>query len=275
MSYARTKSKPNINSYSKISNKGIVTETSTSLYRTDTTRNVNARLGLDYEISKHTVFGILVSGYDNRYSQTEANTSSRIKAGLPDTLLTLENSEVNHWRSYSGNINIQHSFKEGENLSANVDYIHYSNNQPVLYHTSFYNGSGNFVYDQRTRSGKITPINIVVSALDYTKKISGKVNLEAGVKGTWSAFDNNINFEKQEQNAWVKRDDLSADYKLVENYAAAYSSLNITAGKNTDVKVGFRYEYTNSNLGTNNAKNIVDRHYGKPFSFLFSNPEIE
>ncbi len=269
LSYSRTKSKPNISSFSKISNKGIVTETSTFLHRTDTTRNLNARLGLDYEISKRTVFGILVSGYDNRYTQAEANTSARIKAGLPDTSLTLENSEVNHWKSYSGNINIQHSFKEGENLSANVDYIHYSNNQPVLYHTSFYNGSGNFVYDQRTRSGKITPINIVVSAVDYTKKISGKVNLEAGVKGTWSTFNNDINFEKQEQNTWVKRDDLSADYKLVENYAAAYSSLNISAGKNTDVKVGFRYEYTNSNLGTNTAKNIVDRHYGNLFPSFF------
>jgi len=137
---------------------------------------------------------------------------------------------VNHWKSYSGNINIQHSFKEGENLLANIDYIHYANNQPVLYYTSFYIGSGTFVYDQRTRSGNITQINIVVSAVDYTKKISGKVNLEAGVKGTWSTFNNNIDFEKLEQNTWVKRDDLSADYKLFENYAAANKTEEIPAG---------------------------------------------
>jgi outer membrane receptor protein involved in Fe transport len=35
------------------------------------------------------------------------------------------------------------------------------------------------------------------------------------------------------------------------------------------VKVGFRYEYTNSNLGTNTAKNIVDRHYGNLFPSFF------
>jgi outer membrane receptor protein involved in Fe transport len=35
------------------------------------------------------------------------------------------------------------------------------------------------------------------------------------------------------------------------------------------MKIGARYEYTNSNLGTETEKDIVDRHYGKLFPSVF------
>jgi hypothetical protein len=274
-SYSRVKTSPEINVSSIISNKGIITQTTAYNHRSDTTRNANGRFGMDYELSKHTVIGILLSAYDNHYSQSESNTSSRIKNNVPDTSLKLNNTEVNHWQNVSSNINLQHSFEEGENVSVNFDYIHYRNNQPVQYLTSYYNGAGNFVYDVRTKSGKITPINILVGAVDYTKKLSNKVNMEAGIKGTKSEFNNDISFEKLEQNTWVKNNALSAVYKLLENYEAAYASFNITADKNTEAKVGLRYEYTNSNLSTTDVKNIVDRHYGNLFPSLFVSRKLD
>ncbi|HEV7620264.1 MAG TPA: outer membrane beta-barrel family protein, partial [Flavisolibacter sp.] len=61
-------------------------------------------------------------------------------------------------------------------------------------------------------------------------------------------------------------------YGLNENISAAYSSLSWSASKKISMKMGLRYEYTNSNLGTDKIKNIVDKHYGNLFpSFFLSN----
>ncbi len=98
--------------------------------------------------------------------------------------------------------------------------------------------------------------------------------MEAGIKKTTSAFTNDISFDRLQQNTWSNDKFLSADYKLDENYLAAYSSFSIAFDKNNEAKMGLRYEYTNSNLGTTEIKNIVDRHYGNLFSSFFISHKI-
>ncbi|MEO7394155.1 MAG: outer membrane beta-barrel family protein [Chitinophagaceae bacterium] len=269
LSLARIKKPISIVAYSKIINQGSVTETYNDGSRTDTTINFNGRLGMDYQLNKRTIIGILLSGNERKYTQAESKQSLTVKNKNPDTLAKFSNSELNNWKNYSVNINAQHNFKEDENFSINLDYIHYINNQPVNYFTTYYNGSGNFVYDQTTRSGKITPITFWVGAINYSGKIGKKITMETGIKETISGFKNDINFERYGQNSWVKDETLSANYKLNENYSAAYVALKLTVNKSTDAKMGLRYEYTNSNLGTTLIKNIVDRHYGKLFPTLF------
>ncbi len=269
LAWTRIKKPFPVTAYSKIVNQGNVTQTYYEGNRTDTTINFNGRLGMDYQINKQTIIGILFSGNERKYTQSELKQSLIFKNNFPDTLAKFSNSELNDWKNYSVNINAQHNFEIDENLTINLDYIHYINNQPVNYFTTYYNSSGNFVYDQITRSGKITPINFWVAALDYSKKIGKKISMEAGIKETISGFKNVISFERYNLNSWVIDEGLSANYKLNENYSAAYTSFNISVSKNTDAKIGLRYEYTNSNLGTTVIKNIVDRHYGKLFPTLF------
>lgn len=269
LSFSRVKWPFSLNAYSKVSNYGTVMESYFDLNRMDTTRNINGRLGMDYQVSKHTVFGLLLTGYDNKFTQSESNGNTILINNHVDTTANLSNYETNHWKGGSGNINVHHSFKEGENLSLNLDYIFYNNNQPVHYFTSYYDKEGSFIYDQTTQSRKVTPIHFWVGALDYTKKLGKKIALEAGVKQTLSAFKNDISFDRLQQGAWQKDVSLSANYKLHENYSAAYASINIALNKTTDAKMGLRYEYTNSNLGTAEIKNIVDRHYGNLFPTFY------
>jgi outer membrane receptor protein involved in Fe transport len=125
------------------------------------------------------------------------------------------------------------------------------------------------VYDQYSRGGKLTPINFFVGAVDYSTKLGKKISMETGLKGTLSTFTNDISFERLIQNSWVKDQGLSAEYKLDEKYSAAYASFNISVNKKTDAKMGLRYEYTSSNLGTKDKKNIVDRQYGNLFPSFF------
>ena len=269
LSYSRVKGPFHGNAYAKISNSGNITENFFTAHRTDTVSNINARLGLDWQLNKKTVFGMLLNGYDNKYRQGEHNLNTLAANGKTDTIIYLNNTEKNHWYNYAGNINLQHNFNENDKLLLNLDYIHYNNNQPVNYHSGYNNGKDEFLYDDFFKSGKKTPINFLVAAADYSKKLNKNISMEAGLKQTISAFNNNISFERLHGNVWVRDNNLSAIYKLKEDYSAAYTSFNITINKSTEAKAGLRYERTNSNLGTTDTKNIVDRHYGNFFPSVF------
>ena len=136
------------------------------------------------------------------------------------------------------------------------------------YAASYFDGAGDLAYDRITRSGKKTNIDFWVGALDYQSKI-GKISIETGLKQTFSGFKNNVSFEKQNQTTWVKDAALSANYTLNENYSAGYVSFNVPITKNTEAKMGLRYEYTNSNLHTEITKNLIDRHYGNLFPTIY------
>jgi hypothetical protein len=269
ISYSRIKGPVGFEGYSKIQNKGNVFEKYNTMDRTDTTIQINARLGLDYQINNRTVVGMLVTGNKRHFTQAEQTQSSLIKNGVPDTLTTYSNHELNDWINYGINLNSSHSFKENTNLTLNLDYIHYKNNQPVNYFASNYDGSGKFIYNLATRSGKLTYMEFLVGALDYNAKLGTKITMESGLKQTVSGFKNDVSFERLEQPSWIKDEALSAKYKLNENYSAAYVSVDVSLNKKTDAKLGLRYEYTNSNLGTETIKNIVDRHYGNLFPTVF------
>ena len=269
ISYSRIKKPFTANGFSKISNNDIITETDFIGDRHDTTMNINGRLGLDWQANKKTVAGILFSGFDRRYTQSEHNLSRILTDDVLDTIIYHNNNEYNSLYSYNANINLQHNFNEMDKLIVNVDYIYYHQNQPVNYSSIYNDNNDKFVYDRVFRSGKKTPMHFWVGTIDYSKKLAKNVSLEAGFKQTFSAFDNDINFENFTQNTWVKDDSLSSRYKLKEDYTASYASFDINVDSATEIKAGLRYEHTNSNLGTVTIKNIVDRHYGNFFPSFF------
>ncbi len=268
-SYSRTKKPFTATGYRRVSNNGVIHGTYNELDRTDTTRFHNARLGLDYQLTRSTTIGILLTSNGRWYRQSELSTATFNLNGLLDTVVLSSNSELNNWQDYGININLQQQFKKGSTLSFNAYYLHYKNNQPFNYYSRYFDKTANFIYDEIYRNGKLTPLNFWIGALDYSGKLSKKISLEVGIKGTLADFTNELSFERLLQSKWTKDSSLSSIYTLKENYSAAYASLNITVSEKTTLKGGLRYEYTNSNLGTATEKNIIDRHYGKLFPTLF------
>lgn len=269
ISYSRIKGPFGVEGSSTISNNGDTYKRYTSLNRTDTTVQINATLGLDYQVSKKTIAGILLTGMRRHFKQSEHNQNSSFKNMALDTSTSYSNHELNDLTNFGINLNTSHNFNATTNLVLNLDYIHYYNNQPVNYFASNYDDAGHFLYDLATRSGKNTYMQFWVGALDYRRKIGNKINMESGVKQTFSGFKNNLSFEKLDQSSWIKDESLSAKYTLNENYSAAYVSFDVPVNTKTEAKLGLRYEYTNSNLGTETIKNIVDRHYGNLFPTIF------
>lgn len=260
-----TRNKPYTTFYRRVSDEGIIKESYSITDRKANTPNVNGRIGLDIDLGRKTTTGILVSGYDNKFRLQAVNTASLSSNGNVDTLISIDNGELNHWKNYSANFNIQHMPDTKTIITFNADYIYYKNSDPVNYTNAYYNSARNLLYQERIQTTKETPINFKVAAVDVSRHLDSVTELSAGAKTTVLRFDNNAGFYRLGSNVWEKDSALSAVHALREDYSAFYVSLNANPIKRINVRLGMRYEYTNSNLSSPWQKDIVNRHYGNLF----------
>lgn len=264
------KRKPDFKNYRRVVDQGVTKEAVTRTDRFPTRSTHDARLGIDYQLSKKTLVGLLLSGNINRYGMHESIFNQNYRNGQKDTLVDILNKEINNWQHAKFNFNIQHTLKAGEMISFDADYLVYKNRQPFTYINNYYDGAHQYLTTENVRTGKKTPINFWVTKLDYTKTLSDKVSMEVGAKATFSTFDNDVKVERStDGNTWHVDSLYTSIAKLKEDISAAYLSFNFNPSDLTNIKLGFRYEYTNSNLGTALEKDLVDRHYGRLFPVFF------
>ena len=267
--------KPNLTNYRRMTSQGTTREFVTATDRYPTRYSHNARLGLDYQVEKNTIAGVLLSAYINRYDMHETVTNRNFTNGQPDTVVVTNNVEVNNWRHASANINVHHTIKPGETISIDADYLLYQNRQPFDYNNNYYNGQQQFLFIENVRTRKKTPIKFIVGKIDYSRNLGSRISMEAGVKTTFSTFDNDVSVERSQNSGWIIDKDYTSTARLKESILAGYTGLTINPNDKTNIKLGMRYEYTNSNLGTALAKDIVDRHYGRLFPSLFVSRKIK
>ncbi|MFK7935319.1 MAG: outer membrane beta-barrel protein, partial [Saprospiraceae bacterium] len=268
-SYSRKEQKQLFKNYRKIVLDENTVENSTVSARDPIQLNHNARLGLDYQLSEKTVAGVLISAYNNKWSMNAVNTVDVLVNQSLDTLITLDNIELNQWKHWGGNFNLQHNFTDASQLNFDVDYLRYDNENPTDYFNTYRDATGNILFEQVTRSGKSTPVTIAVGKLDYSKKINDKFKIESGLKGTVSRFENDVNVAELVSDVWVNDPNFTAIFNLEEDITAAYVSLDAQLNAKTSGKLGLRYEHTRSNLGSATMPNIVDRNYGNFFPTVF------
>jgi outer membrane receptor protein involved in Fe transport len=264
-SYTYTRNKPYTTFYRRVFDQGVLKENYSITDRTVRVPNINGRLGLDIELSPKTTTGLLVSAYDNQFRMQAINTAFISSKGNLDTVISINNREVNRWKNYSANFNIHHTIDKKTELVFNADYIYYKNSDPVNYTNDYYNNSHSLLNEERIQTTKETPIRFKVAALDISSRLDSTTVLNVGAKTTFLTFDNNIGFNRLKQNIWERDSALSAVHALREDYSAAYVSLSAKPAKNINLRLGVRYEYTNSNLSSAQQKDLIDRHYGNLF----------
>ena len=252
--------------------KEVTTDTKSDRY--PVTNNHLARIGLDYQLTPKTVIGGLVSGYDTKWEMDALNHSSLSYDGHVDTLITIQNTELNQWKHFGSNFNVQHTFSEGKKLTFDLDYLHYEDNNPVDYVNTYFDGAGQFLSEDSTRSRKLTPISIRTGKIDYTTPISNKVKMEAGLKAAVSHFTNDVGVDYNKGQGWYNAPELTARYDLDEDIFAAYLSVSAELSDQFSAKFGLRYEYTNSNLGSEEEQDIVDRQFGELFPTVYLSKKI-
>jgi Outer membrane protein beta-barrel family/Carboxypeptidase regulatory-like domain len=270
-SYSNFHTMQNFTLYHQTNNLEKVTEANTQAIRDVTRFNLDGRMGLDYEMNDKTVVGVLISGFENKFINHSRNSSTFSGNQQPDTLFYTSNQEINNWQNFNSNMNLQHVFSQRAKLQFNADYMYYLDNNPIGYLNSFYNENKDFLYSGQIRSSKHTPIKIWVGAVDFIGKPGKKIEMEAGFKASFSSFNNQVEVDSLDQHQWNQEGAFSAKYVLKEFIPAAYTLLNIAVSQKTTIKVGLRYEYTHTHLGSDSVSDVLNRSYGNLFpSFVIS-----
>ncbi len=250
---------------------GLLLGTFTETAREPTQRNHNLRLGFDYDISEKLVMGMLLNGYDNRWSMDAFNASFETDNNTPTSFVDLVNDELNQWKHFGANYNIKYNFKEDEFISFDIDYLYYDNENPTNYANSFFDANRDFLSEEFLRSGKETSLATWVGKFDYSNQLSEKLKFETGIKGTFSDFDNSVSVENLIANTWVFDTDLTNNSILEEKILAAYAASDYSITDKTSLKLGLRYEFTDTKLDTDTEGTVVDREYGIFFPSAFVN----
>lgn len=255
--------------YRGIFRDGQYIETDGASYRSPDLDISNGRIGADYQLSSKTVIGIVGDYFDRYWDMDAVNEISYRTDGITDSSIVMKTKEINRWHSFSSNLNVSHQFNKYQTLTFDADYIYYKINNPSDYEiqTSYENSHN--LKNSELRVSKENPIRIAVAKADYTQVISPDVNFETGIKGSRSLFDNDVRVDNLTEEGWVADATLTSRFKLTEDVAAAYATLSFKVNTKTDIKLGLRYEYTNTNLGSVEQPDIVDRQYNSWFPSVF------
>jgi hypothetical protein len=241
-----------------------ITESPTTTLRDPVQRNHDGRVGIEYRMSKSTTLGGLVAAYDNRWSMDALNRLTIKRDGTPVTRIDSDNDEVNHWRHAMGSLNLQQKLGSAGTLRMDLDYLRYSNENPTVYHNTSTDVPSGRTTTEQMESGKSTPFRILVAKADYTRT-RDRWELGAGVKGAFARFTNKTRLEGVSGDDWAHEVGFGTTSRLREDVLAAYGSASFTPGEATTLKAGLRYELTDSNLGSDEEKDIVDRRFGSLF----------
>jgi len=176
---------------------------------------------------------------------------------------------VNRWKNLNSGIYAEQQFKKGDKLSLNIDYINYKNDYPIDAESTFLDQNGNqagsndTLFSPFSKGLSNTHIRIWSPKLDYTRQLGAKVSFTAGLKGTQTQTTSRSAIQSLVNEEYVSRPSAMNDILMKEQIGAAYSSLKIILGSNTEMVAGLRYEYSNTRMDDlSAARNIADRRLG-------------
>ncbi|MFC0185654.1 TonB-dependent receptor domain-containing protein [Pseudarcicella hirudinis] len=213
--------------------------------------NWNAKVGLDYDLSKNTVVGItaLAAISDNNMTRTTDQLSQT--SSLTQQINMIRN-QIGENRNYTFNTHLKQTF-DTSGTSLNVDFDMIFNrdyNNSLFKTTTIANENQTLVNNQI-----IAPSNTHTFVLksDFIKNLSKKVKLETGFKTSFSSSDKDFDDNFRDNGALV-----NSFFRFKENINAGYVMLNSELTKKLNLQLGLRGEQTNT-LGEDRLGNQISK----------------
>ncbi len=229
----------------------------------------NARLGFDYSLGANTVIGGLISGFSNGFYEDASRMTNIRRNGSLVERSTLTDDGNNIWHHQMVNANVRHTFAGKQQLSLDVDYLIYNNQNPHDYiNLSAFPQQGTTKTDL-TNIKKEAPIGIWVLKADYSQALGKQHRLDVGAKSTRMQLSNDLAITHNRDGVWRRDVALSQLYDLDEVIDALYVNGQFQLPKNQKLQAGLRYEYTRTDLGEPGQPPVVRRRYGSFFPSLF------
>jgi iron complex outermembrane receptor protein len=206
--------------------------------------NHTLKLGLDWYANKKNIFGIVLNGFTFLGHPTPVTVANLSDASRHLTNQLVSNTDNDTKFKNGGlNLNWKHTFDStGRELTADFDYVLYSNTSDMMLTTDYYNGSLQHTGSSYLKGHLPSNINIYTFKSDYTYPVKNG-RIEAGVKISYVKNDNLVNYERLIGGKWEIDHNRSNHFIYDENINAAYLNYNKQIKKWT-LQAGLRVENT-------------------------------
>ncbi len=257
--------------------------------KTDMTRQssyYNAKLGLDYSVTKKTTIGFVVNGYYNPGKEENSTTTFIYD---PNKVLVSKTTafvkDERKWKNFSGNLNLRSVLDSaGQEITTDFDYIQYksSNTQPLT--SSYYDNIGNLTQAPDVLNGTLpSDIKIFSGKVDYTLPLKKGAKFEAGIKSSYVKTDNDARYDSVKVGYSVLDSGRSNHFIYDENINAAYVNYSRPLGKKWSAQLGLRLENTNANGKTSgyrynttlNKFEATETRFNRSYTQLFPTVYIQ
>jgi hypothetical protein len=230
--------------------------------------NQTLKLGMDWDISKKDVIGVVLSGFAFDGNPTPTTVSDIFDANnnLQSRLVSYTDNDLS-FKNFTSNINWRHKFDSaGQEISADVDYVRYDNMAEMMLTTDKYNSARQFTGQSFLKGSLPADINIYSFKTDYSKPIKNG-RFEAGAKVSYVKNDNLVDYKTFFDNKWY--DDARSNHFIYEETVnAAYVNMNKQFKKWT-VQGGLRVENTISKGNQITQNSTFKKNYTELFPTAF------
>ncbi|MDP4251768.1 MAG: outer membrane beta-barrel family protein, partial [Bacteroidota bacterium] len=242
-----------------------------------TSPQFNLKAGMDYFISDKTSIGFVVSGFQNNSKNSSRSYITLKDANnIPDSLVNTYGNINGKWQSSSVNLNFRRKFDSlGTELTTDADYVRYNSKNDQYYQNYTFDPNMNPL-DETVLSGNLPSIiNIYSFKTDYTHPFKHDLKLEAGLKTSYVATQNQANYYNVENDADLPDTSKTNYFVYHENINAAYINLN-KKYKKWSFQAGLRVENTNysghqfgNKYTINNNDSAFTRSYVNAFPTVY------
>ncbi|RYY52992.1 MAG: TonB-dependent receptor [Chitinophagaceae bacterium] len=231
---------------------------------------VSYRTGIDFYKNEKTTWGVGLNGTGRRNTQQNDNTSNLLgPLRQVDSVIVADNHDRMRFSNLGANLNYRHEFdKSGHGITADGDYLRYSNRNQQEYYNYIFNPDGTQRYDDKLTGYLPTTINIYTLKTDYTKPLGTGKRVEGGLKGSFTRTDNLADYRMTVDGITASDYDKSNHFIYEESISAAYLNFSWEM-KRLQLQAGLRAEHTISDgnqLG-NPAK--ADSSFRREYTNLF------
>ncbi|MDP4131245.1 MAG: outer membrane beta-barrel family protein, partial [Bacteroidota bacterium] len=242
-----------------------------------TSPQFNLKAGMDYFISDKTSIGFVVSGFQNNSKNSSRSYITLKDANnITDSLVNTYGNINGKWQSSSVNLNFRRKFDSlGTELTTDADYVRYNSKNDQYYQNYTFDPNMNPL-DETVLSGNLPSIiNIYSFKTDYTHPFKHDLKLEAGLKTSYVATQNQANYYNVENDADLPDTSKTNYFVYHENINAAYINLN-KKYKKWSFQAGLRVENTNysghqfgNKYTINNNDSAFTRSYVNAFPTVY------
>ncbi len=237
----------------------------------------NAKLGVDFTLTKKTTIGAAVSGFVSTEKFNNLN-NTYLKNSNSDLLSrTYARTDMNsRWRNFNGNVNLRHVFDSaGRELTVDVDYINYGATADQALSNHYFGIENDKIAPSDTLKGSIpSDITIYSAKADYSQPLKGNAKLEAGVKFSYVKTDNDARYDSVINGNMVPDYKRSNHFVYDEQIQAAYVNVNKQLSKKWSTQVGLRFENTIANGNQLTTGEKFERKYSQLFPTVYVNYDM-